>query len=139
MTVLLALALLAATPPPGMDAVPEEDPDEIPIDAVRAAPAVPWALTGTSSVAEVPLPSVTARVERRYLAKSDRLVLRSGFTYLARDDFRTNPGVAIEGSWYLSEAFAIDAISASVYFSRLTSTADALSAGRNRCFHFSCR
>lgn len=70
-------------------------------------------------------PPVT-RVEQRRFAKDDRVLTRVGLAWWSRDDLRINPGITVEGSWYLSEQLGLDLVSATVYFSTLSSAADAL-------------
>lgn len=91
-----------------------------------APPPVPWELTGTSSIAAVPEPSPTHRVERRAFVKSDRLSLRTGFAYLSRSDFYENPGVSLAGTWYVDEMLGVDVVSATFFLSTLSDSAAAL-------------
>jgi len=67
-----------------------------------------------------------ARVENRRFTKDDRVLTRVGFAWWSRDDLRVNPGIAIEGTWYLTEQLGLDLVSATVYFSTLSASADAL-------------
>ncbi|MCB9646056.1 MAG: hypothetical protein H6730_05570 [Deltaproteobacteria bacterium] len=90
-------------------------------EAPPPAPEVPWALTGTASQ---PLsdPAPDHRVEHRRFVKQGRGVVRAGFSYLSRGDLYTNPGVALEGTWYPFEWLGVD-LAGTVFFSRLGSTA----------------
>ncbi len=87
--------------------------------AAESSVALPW--TGTSSQAEASQSQFT--VQRRRLEKEGHLITRLGFQYWSRGDLRTNPGVSAEVSWYLTEALALDLISATAYFSQLSSSA----------------
>ena len=93
-----------------------------PVRAQEAAPPVPWELdTDTSTVATPSTPGA-ARVERRVMRKKNRFAIRTGATYLAREDFYETPGLAFELSWYPHEWFAVD-VTGSAYFASLNSTA----------------
>lgn len=98
--------------------------------AAAAAPeeglAPPWEITGTSSIAVPPEPSPTHRVDRRTFLKDSRFVLRSGFSYLSRGDYYSNPGVGLDLAYYPAESLGVDIISANVFFSSLGPTARAL-------------
>ena len=107
----LALGLLAAVP---AEAWAEGPP-----------PPVPWEITGTST-APVAEPAVAYRVERRFFEKTERFVVKSGFSYLSRGDFYENPGISLDFSWYPLEFVAIDFVSATMFFSQLGSTATSL-------------
>lgn len=89
---------------------------------VDAAPEpVSWGLTTTSSAASEP--ETAYRVERRFFEKTDHVIVRTGFSYLSRGDFYTNPGVALDVSWYPLEFVAFDVVSSTIFFSQLNSTA----------------
>lgn len=87
------------------------------------APEAPIAV-GTSSVPADR--SFSHRVERRHFQKSGRALVRTGFAYLSRGDLFTNPGVSLEGTWYPDEAVGVDLLSATLFFSSLNHTAEAL-------------
>lgn len=89
-------------------------------------PAVPWAITGTSSTASIPVLPLAGRVENRFFRKEDRWVPRAGASYLSRGDLRVNPGLALELTWYPQESIGIDLVSATLFASSLSSTAEAL-------------
>lgn len=94
--------------------------------APRAEPApVPWTLTGTQAEAAPP-PAPTHTVERRRFTKEGRVLVRSGFSYLSRGDFYTNPGLTLEGAWYPLEYLGVDIVSATLFFSSLGQTATRL-------------
>jgi hypothetical protein len=92
-----------------------------PPPAAAPPPDVPWALTGTTSG---PLgdPAPDHAVEHRRFAKAGRGVARVGFSYLSRGDLYTNPGLALEGTWYPLEWLGVD-LSGTVFFSHLGQTA----------------
>jgi hypothetical protein len=94
--------------------------------APSAALAGPSFSTGTSSIAEPPLPGLAHTVENRLFSKSERFVARAGFSWLARDDLRTNPGVSLDLGWYPSEVLGLELVSLTGFFSELSGTADAL-------------
>ena len=102
-----------------------------PMDAARAEapPPVAWEITGTSSTA-LPVLTPSHRVERRLFQKADHIVVRTGFSYLSRGDFYSNPGLTAEATWYPTEAFGVDLLSATAFFSTLNSTALALRTER---------
>lgn len=66
------------------------------------------------------------RVEARRFQKSGHLIARAGFSYLSRGDYYTNPGISVEASYYPVEMLALDVVSATVFFSQLGTTAEAL-------------
>jgi hypothetical protein len=88
-----------------------------------APPPVPWAYTGTSSVAALPARPIEQLVERRRFEKLDHLVTRVGFSWLSRGDLRVNPGVSADVAWYPEETLGLDLISTTLYFSTLSETA----------------
>ncbi|MEQ8274326.1 MAG: hypothetical protein RMA76_44505 [Deltaproteobacteria bacterium] len=95
--------------------------------ASAAPPPVPWEVTGTSSTAAVSVePDTAHRVERRFFEKQDHFLVKTGFSYLSRGDFYSNPGVSIDLSWYPLEFFAIDFVSSTIFFSQLNNTATEL-------------
>jgi hypothetical protein len=107
-TVLLATAL----PARAQDGVPPAPP--------------PWEITGTSSITAIVEPAPQHRLEYRRFQKNGRLLARAGFSYLSRGDYYTNPGITVEASYYPAEMVALDVVSATVFFSQLGATADAL-------------
>jgi hypothetical protein len=88
-----------------------------------APPAIAVAQVETST--QTPDGTPYARVEARRFVHEDHLFFRAGFAWWSRDDLRVNPGLTLEGTWYLSETIGLDA-SATVFFSQLASAADAL-------------
>ncbi len=108
----LLLALLCLAPSAALAAESEADPG------------VPWDITGTSTT---PLggDGATGRLELRVFQKEGHVIVRTGFTYLARADFYTNPGVSLDVAWYPWEFLDFE-LSGSAFFSRLTGTAEAL-------------
>jgi hypothetical protein len=91
--------------------------------AEETAP-VPWQITGTSTL-PVGGEDPTGRVELRVFQKEGHVIVRTGFTYLARADFYTNPGVSVDVAWYPWEFLDFE-LTGSYFFSELTSTAEAL-------------
>lgn len=87
-------------------------------------PPVAWEVTGTST-APIAGDDPTARLELRLFQKQGRFIVRTGFTYLARADFYTNPGVTLDVAWYPWEFLDFE-LSGSFFFSQLTGTAEAL-------------
>lgn len=67
-----------------------------------------------------------ARVEARRFAHDGRIFVRAAFAWWTRDDLRVNPGLTLEGTWYLSETLGLDVASVTVFFSQLATAADAL-------------
>lgn len=100
----------------------------LPADAPPAEPPkpVPWSITGTSSIAEIPALPLGHRIERRWFHKDGRLIARTGASYWSRGDLRVNPGLSLDVGWYPEETVGIDLVSATVFFSTLSSTALAL-------------
>lgn len=92
--------------------------------ALLAAAAPAWAQTATST--DTPDGTPYARVEARRFAHDDRLFVRAALAWWSRDDLRTNPGLTLEGTWYLTETVGLDLASVTVFFSQLAATADAL-------------
>lgn len=121
MWVIALIGLLAAAEP----RVPPVAP-VAPVAQVGPVAPVPWEITGTSSIAALPGSPPGYRVERRLFQKKERVVLRTGFAYLARSDFYTNPGLGIDLAWYPDEALGIDIVSSTIFFSDLSSAATAL-------------
>src|SRR5688572_9851452 len=85
---------------------------------------VPWNVTGTST-APVGGEDPSGRIELRVFQKEGHVIVRAGFTYLARADFYTNPGVSLDVAWYPWEFLDFE-LSGSAYFAQLTNTAEAL-------------
>jgi hypothetical protein len=81
-------------------------------------------ITGTST-APVGGEDPSGRIELRVFQKEGHVIVRAGFTYLARADFYTNPGVSLDVAWYPWEFLDFE-LSGSAYFAQLTSTAEAL-------------
>ncbi|MBI4817070.1 MAG: hypothetical protein HY791_12480 [Deltaproteobacteria bacterium] len=69
---------------------------------------------------------IVRRVENRAFSKQDRVLPRVGLAYWTRGDLRENPGIRIDASWYPSERFGLDLISATLFFSTLDASADDL-------------
>lgn len=88
-------------------------------------PAAAFDTTGTSTTTEPPR-GVIRRVEHRLFAKSDHLILRTGFSYLSRADFYASPGVTASATWYLDEWLGLDLLSATFFFSERTEAAAAV-------------
>lgn len=83
-------------------------------------------LAATSTLAAAaPESAVRARVENRLFQKSERVFVRLGLTYLAREDYWLSPGLTLEGGYAFSEQWALDA-SASVWASTLEASAKQL-------------
>jgi hypothetical protein len=95
-------------------------------DAFAEPAPVPWALTGTSSVAEPPVPELGHLVEHRAFEKAGRFSARAGVSWLSRNDLRSNPGLSLDLGWYASESLSVEFLSATAFFSELDSTAEAL-------------
>jgi hypothetical protein len=108
---------VAADPPGGAAGRPS---------APAPPPPLPWELTGTSSLAEPPSSEVAHRVEHRVLEKDGKVAIRAGFSWLARNDMRDNPGLSVDVAWHPAEALALELFSGTVFFSSLSDTADAL-------------
>lgn len=94
--------------------------------SAEEALAPPWEITGTSSIAVPPESTPTHRVDRRTFLKDSRFLLRSGFSYLSRGDYYSNPGIGVDFAYYPAESLGVDIISANVFFSSLGPTARAL-------------
>jgi hypothetical protein len=89
-----------------------------------APPVTAVAQVETSS--QTPDGTPYARVEARRFVHDGQVFVRAGFAWWSRDDLRVNPGVTVEGTWYLSETIGLDLASVTVFFSQLASAADAL-------------
>jgi hypothetical protein len=89
-----------------------------------AAPAVAVAQVETST--QTPDGTPYARVEARRFVHDGHVFVRAGFAWWSRDDLRVNPGVTVEGTWYVSETIGLDVASVTVFFSQLAAAADAL-------------
>jgi hypothetical protein len=87
---------------------------------------VPWGLTGTSSIADPPVPELGHLVEHRAFEKEGRFSARAGVSWLARSDLRSNPGLSLDLGWYAKESLSVEFLSATAFFSELDSTAAAL-------------
>ncbi|MFO0725039.1 MAG: hypothetical protein U1E65_14765 [Myxococcota bacterium] len=97
-----------------------------------AAPALESAaVTGTSSGAADRLAVAPVRVEQRLFDKDGRLLLRAAFAWWARDDLRLDPGLTVEGTYYLSERLGLD-LSGTGFFSTLDGTAGQLRRSTGR-------
>jgi hypothetical protein len=99
--------------------------------AVRAhaadkPPPVPWEITGTSSIADVPESRAGYRIERRVFEKKSHVLVRTGFSYLSRGDFYTSPGIGLDATYYPAEIIGLDLFSGTVFFSQLTDSAQEL-------------
>jgi hypothetical protein len=92
--------------------------------AQEADEGVPWEITGTSTT-PIAGEDPTSRLELRVFQKEGHVILRAGFSYLARADFYTNPGVSLDVAWYPWEFLDFE-LSGTYFFSELTSTAEAL-------------
>jgi hypothetical protein len=92
--------------------------------AAFAEDAVPGQVTGTSTV-PIDGEEPSTRLELRVFQKEDHVIVRAGFSYLARADFYTNPGVSLDVAWYPWEFLDFE-LSGTYYFSQLTGTAEAL-------------
>jgi hypothetical protein len=93
-----------------------------------SAPVPPVAseATGTSSIAAIPEAGAGYRVEPRAFRKKQSLLVRGAFTYLSRGDFWASPGVGLDLAYYPDEALGVDLVSATLFFSELTSSAATL-------------
>jgi hypothetical protein len=85
---------------------------------------VPWEITGTSTT-PIAGDDPESRLELRLFQKQGHVIVRTGFTYVARADFYTNPGVSLDVAWYPWEFLDFE-LSGTAFFSTLTSTAEAL-------------